>query len=298
MSDQQEMSREEKLQLLESLDVSEDFFTDYTPTILEFIDDPDAEVRAQAIRCLWDYPDADLIDTLMDKAKNDPAQGVRSAALAGLGRYIYEGDMADYEHADLWGDLLEDELSQEDFERTRQFLLGVAHDPQASLDSRRFALEALSFLTDDEVTRLIDRAYNHPELKMKISAVFAMGRQGLRRWDKTLLREMDSPVPELRYEAVRAAGESFLEKATPKLLEIAHTVHDKDLQIAAILSLGRTGGDDAFLFLDSLTGSRDPDLHQAAEAALEDWLTYHGQDEWDLDEEEWGEEDEDWDEEE
>jgi HEAT repeat protein len=297
MSDDRELSREEKLELLQGIEASQDVFTDFTGTILDFLDDPDAEVRAQAIRCLWDYTDADLIDTLMDRAKKDPAQEVRSAALIGLGRFIYEGDMADYENADLWGDLMADELPQEDFERTRQFLLDVAHDPQASLDSHRFAVEALSFLTDDEVTELIDQAYNHPNLKMKVSAIFAMGRQGVRRWEKTLLREMDSPVPELRYEAVRAAGESFLETASPKLLEIVRTVPDNDLKIAAILSLGRTGGDDAFEFLDDLTSSRDQELRQAAAVALDDWFTYYGQGEWEFDEDEWEEGDEEWEEE-
>ncbi len=287
MADTSEMSREEKLEWLANIEASDDTFTDYSSTILQFVDDPDVEVRAQAVRSLWDYPDAHLIDTLMDKAKNDPAQEVRSAALAGLGRYIYEGEMADYEGEGAWPDLLDEELSQEDFERTRDFLLSIARDAQASLDARRSAMEALSFLSDGDVTDLIEQAYQDPDVQMKASAIFAMGRQGTVRWKNILLRELDSPVPELRYEAVLAVGESFLEEATPRLIQIAETTGDKDLSIAAILSLGKTGGDDALTFLDEWSASpdEDEDIHEAVEAALEDWYTYHGYE---------AEDDEDW----
>jgi HEAT repeat protein len=231
-----------------------------------------------------------LIDKFIDKATHDPAQQVVSAALAGLGRYIYEGDVADFEHADEWRELIgenEEEISQADFERTRDFLLGVARDAQASLDSRCSSLEALSFLADNDVTELIDQAYQSGDLSMKTSAIFAMGRQGTVRGADTLLREIDSPVAELRYEAVRAAGESFLEQATPKLLKIADRARDQDLRVAAILALGRTGGEAALAFLEQMTRSSHEVLSEAAEAAMEDWYTYHGEtDELDEDDDE------------
>jgi HEAT repeat protein len=284
MSSAQEMDRETKLALLTGIEEGEDYFTDYFPTIQAFLDDPDPEVRAQAVRCLWDYPRADLIDFLMTCAQEDPSQEVRSAALSVLGRYIYEGDMAGYDIPERGGELWQDELPQEDFERVKAFLLQVASDTSASLDSQRFALEALGFLVDDEVVKLIERAYNHPDVKMRMSAIFAMGRQGTRRWKDIILRELDSEFPELQFEAVRAAGESFLEEATPRLLGLATQTEDKDLRLAAIFALGKTGGGDVQEFLEDLMNDpfEDDDVREVAEAALEEWSIYHGLEDWDF----------------
>jgi hypothetical protein len=64
---------------------------------------------------------------LLDLAKADPSQEVRSAALTTLGRYIYEGEAADYDFD--WGSMEElvraSELPREDFERVRDFLKAV-----------------------------------------------------------------------------------------------------------------------------------------------------------------------------
>lgn len=275
-----DMTRESKLALLAHIEESDDYLADYLPTLQAFLDDADPEVRAQATRCLWDYPEPELIDVIMDKAQHDPSQEVRSAALGTLGRYIYEGEMADYDaDRDAWSDLLEAyELPREDFERVRSFLLDVHRDPNASLDSRRFALEALGYLDDPEVTELIEAAYHHPEIKMKVSALFAMGRQGTIRWKDIILRELDSQQPELQYEAVRAAGEMYLTAASSRLMRLASNRTDKELRLAAIFALGKAGGESAFEFLDDLTTDRDKDVREVAEAALEEWQIYYGLD--------------------
>ncbi len=283
MTSAQEMDRETKLALLTRIEEGENYFTDYLPTIQAFLDDPDPEVRAQAVRCLWDYPQPELIDFLTTCAQEDPSQEVRSAALSVLGRYIYEGDMAGYDVFEGGGELWQDELPQEDFERVKAFLLKVAGDTSAPLDSQRFALEALGFLADEEVSKLIERAYNHPDVKMRMSAIFAMGRQGGRHWKDIILRELDSGFPELQFEAVRAAGESFLEEATPRLRELAESGQDKDLRLAAIFALGKTGGEEVRQFLEDLMEDpfEDDDVREVAEAALEEWSIYHGLEDWD-----------------
>jgi len=285
------IDRETKLALLTSIEQGEDYFTDYLPTIQAFLDDPDAEVRAQAIRCLWDYPQVEFIDFLITCAREDPSQEARSAAISTLGRYIYEGDMADYDSAEGGSELWEDELPREDFERVKTFLLQVASDPQAHLDSQRFALEALGFLVDEQVNALIERAYQHPDVKMRMSAIFAMGRQGTMRWKDIILRELDSEFPELQFEAVRAAGEAFLEEATPRLIELTSPTVNKDLRLAAIFALGKTGGEDVQILLGDLLDDPDEDVRDVAEAALEEWFIYHGMEDWeDLDDDLWDEE--------
>ncbi|MFQ6057463.1 MAG: HEAT repeat domain-containing protein [Anaerolineae bacterium] len=296
MSQVEGMTKEEKIKLLRGIDEGEDYFTNYLPIIKEYLNDEDAEVRALAVECLWDYPEPEMIDTLIEMAQHDPSQEVRSKALVVMGRYIYEGEMAAYDFD--WGEMeefmREGELPREDFLRVKEFLLGVIRDEGQSLDSRRFAIEALGYLNEPEVWDIIEDAYQHPDVKMKMSAIFAMGRQANVRWKDIILEELDSPVPELQYEAVRAAGESYLEEATPRLMELALTEGDKDLQLAAIFALGRTGGEGTFEFLDDLTFDDDEEISEVAEVALEEWYIYHSQEELDEfeDWEEWEDEDE------
>jgi len=266
--------KKDKLRLLERIIDGEDFLTDYSEVLEELLKDEDPEVRAMAVRGLWDYPYPRFIDTLFDLALHDPAQEVRSQAIVTLGRYIYEGEMADYdfklELPEGFEDFLEPELPEEDFLRVKNFLFTIFKDEQQPLSSRRSAIEALAFLSDPEILDLIEEAYNHPDPRMKVSAIFAMGRNGHQRWHPIILKELSNPDINIRYEAVRAAGEAYVEEATPILMELAEKGQDKDLRMEAIWALGKTGGKKAEPLLESLTLSEDKDIREVAEAALEE----------------------------
>ena len=122
-----ELSKQEKITLLKRLIESEDVFYDNRSTFQEFLPDPDPEVRILAIQGLWDYPAPDLIDPLIDMAQRDPDQQVRNRAITALGRYVYEGEMADYDFD--WGEMeaiiREDELPEESYRRVVAFLVDI-----------------------------------------------------------------------------------------------------------------------------------------------------------------------------
>lgn len=268
-------TKAQKLAHLKHIATSEDrFFYDYTPDIEEYLDDEDPDVRATAVDCLWEYPDPVYIDVLIELAEDDPSQEVREHALSGLGIYIYEGELADYDFD--WGDydelMREGELPQEEFERVRDYLLRVIKDESRPLDLRRRAIEAISPSQEPEILDIIEQAYRHPDNRMKVSAVFAMGRNGNVRWDECILEAMRSPVPEIEYEAVRAAGESGVDRANRQLMRIAEGAEDKDLRIAAIRSLGQIGHEMAFPLLDDLQFDPDKDIREVAEEALDEWM--------------------------
>jgi HEAT repeat protein len=293
-----QLSKEEKIQFLKRIVEGEDYFTDYLPVLKDFLDDEEAEVRKLALTGLWDYPTSEMIGVLFDKAENDPDEKVRCRAITTLGRYIYEGEMADYDFD--WGSLkeimCEDELPQEDFLQVKEFLLGFYRDQEKTLDERRFAVEALGFLTDPEVFEIIEEAYAHPDKKMKMSAIFAMGRSGNVRWEDAILDELHSPVKELQIEAIRAAGESGFEGAGRVLQRLTYS-DDRDVKLESIWALGQTGWEGAFERLDELTYlGEDAEIREAAELALEDWFLYSGSLEGDYEEGDWEEfdEDEDW----
>ncbi len=278
----EQLTKKEKTELLTRVIEGEDYTTDYWPVLRDYLEDEDAEVRSLALEGLWDYPVPELIAPLFEIARNDPSQEVRSKAIVTLGRYIYEGDMADYDFD--WGGMeelmREDELPEKDFLRVKEFLLDLVRDEGQPLDSRRFAIEALSFLNEPEVQDLIGAAYAHPDVKMKVSAIFAMGRQGDQRWADTLLKELGSEVKELQYEAVRAAGEAYLDKAVPRLKELA-LIDDKDLQLEAIWALGKIGGEDVSEFLYDLADDEDREVREMAEAALEELSLWSEELPWD-----------------
>lgn len=276
-------SKQDRIALLKRLIESEDVFSNNQSTFQSFLSDPDPEVRIVAIQGLWDYPTPDLIDPLIDMAQHDPDQQVRNRAITALGRYVYEGEMADYDFD--WGELeaiiREDEMPEEYHQRVISFLTEIASDLSAPLDARRFSLEALGFSTRPDIVKLVEQAYHEPNVEMKVSALFAMGRSGLARWDRYVLAELDSPIPEVQLEAVRAAGELFLNEAAPALLALARSATDQNLRHEAIWALGHMTPLEAWQYLDSITQdpTEDEETRQLAEAALDEYEMFQETDE-------------------
>lgn len=265
-------TREEKIEFLEFLiNDDERFFQDSFAVLEQLLADDDAEVRQLAVTALWDYPHVEVIDHLFDVIRHDPSPEVRSKAVAALGRFVYEGTMEDYDHP--WGPDDLETLPQEDFLRVNQFLMDLIRDDEQPVDTRRFAVEAISFLTGPETVEIIQEAYEHPDPKMKLSAVFAMGRNGNAIWAASLLKELESSIPEMQYEATRAAGESYLREAAPILRRLAES-EDKVLALEAIWSLGRTGGAGARFFLEECAASDDLEVRDISQAALDELDLY------------------------
>ncbi len=270
--------KEERLALLKRIVEEPDYMTDYSPLLRDCLDDPDPEVRMLAIQGLWDYPESEFIPVLFEIAENDPDGRVRCRAIITLGRYIYEGEMADYDFD--FGSMEDimrlEELPQEDFEKVRTFLFDVYRNEGKTLDERRFAIEALSFLHDPEVLQVIESAHAHPDPKMKLSAIFSMGRNGNVRWSEIILQELYNPDAELQREAIRAAGEAGLTEAGKDLWRLTYS-EDRDTQLEALWALGQSGWEGAFERLDELSlDSSDPEIQETAEAALEEWYIYSG----------------------
>jgi len=233
----------------ESVDV------DFSDALRALLDDADAEVRAAAVDGLWECEDVLLIKPFIALLQSDPAELVRAKAASALGRYMYLAEL--------------EELSTTKATQVKQALLAAHRSPTETLEVRRRALEALSALTDPEIHDLIAAAYQHPEEKMRVSAVFAMGHSGHTPWRSTVLQELDNPVPAIRFEAARAAGELESKKAVPRLIELLAD-SDREIQQAAAWSLGQIGGKPAKEALRQAAKGQDEVLREAAEAALQE----------------------------
>ena len=162
------------------------------------------------------------------------------------------------------------------FLKVKELLLSIYRDENKPLDERRFAVEALSFCSDKEILAIIEEAYAHSNSKMKLSAIFGMGRSGNVRWTETILKEMYNPDSELQREAIRAAGEVGLTETGKDLWRLTYS-EDREVQLEAIWALGQSGWEGAFERLDELSLlSADLEIQEAAEAALEEWYIYSG----------------------
>jgi hypothetical protein len=100
----------------------------------------------------------------------------------------------------------------------KEALQSAYHDPQAPKLIRRRALEA-SIRTDEEWHwGAVRSAYHDGDPDWKLTAVFCM--RYLPGFKREILEALESEDPDIRYEAIRAAGEQELDEAWPHVRNI------------------------------------------------------------------------------
>lgn len=192
------------------------------------LNDEDPVARATAIRLLWQSQEEKLVPILIKLLKEDPEAIVRSAAATGLGMFVYLGEL--------------EEIEESTYKHVLDELIKV-HLGSDKVIVRRRALEALGYAGHPDIMEFIQRAYDTNDEEWLQSALFAMGRSYNRRWTKSVLRMFDHPDSQVRYEAVRAAGELEAKEARELIFDLLEEgTDDEDLYFAAIWSLSKIGG--------------------------------------------------------
>jgi len=236
--------------------VEQSFELNFDPIFLLAMGDEDSEVRATAIDGLWENEDQALIAPLVHLLRADEAVQVRAAAAIALGRFVLLGELEEIDRAPAM--------------LAEQALLEAIHQADEDLEVRRRAVEAIAYSGEAGVREIIEAAYYDEDEKMQASALFAMGRSADPYWRKLLLKELDNPNPELRFEAARACGELEVSLAVPRLARMAFEEADREVQEAAVWALGRIGGREAREALEACYESDDEVLSQAAADALDE----------------------------
>jgi HEAT repeat protein len=233
------------------------FDLDYAAVGRIALDDPDAEVRQFAIEMLAEDRDLALMVRYIDAAVNDESVAVRAASASALGAFILAGELG--------------ELPESETEKAQRAVLDVLENQSESVDVRRRALEAISNCGHPTVPESIRRAYSDSERRMRVSALYAMGRTCDTVWRDIVLHELGSEDPEMRFEAARAAGELELREAVTALAPLGRDA-DREIREIAIWSLGEIGGEDAMKVLRKLLRdaerARDADLVEVIEDAI------------------------------
>jgi HEAT repeat protein len=143
------------------------------------------------------------------------------------------------------------------------------HDEQENLHVRRRALESLAYFDRPEVREAIGWAYEHEDSTMRISAVFAMGRSADDEWSGVVIEELNSPDPEMRYEAARTCGALQIAGVVAQLSRMTADT-DPEVKLAAVWSLGQIGGPESRRVLEICIKVGDEALQDAAREALEE----------------------------
>jgi HEAT repeat protein len=254
-ADWAQMDTERKRQILSRLaELTEDNVElNFDRIYRSAIYDTDDGVRREAVEGLWENCEPSLVRPLLRLVQQDPAAEVRSAAATALGRFAL---LAEHQ-----------KISAENRARISQTLLAVIHNQDDPVDVRRRALEAIAPLSLPEVTQVIWEAYRREEPGIRISSIYAMGRNCDLLWMPTVLKEMDNDDPEMRYEATTAAGELGEAEAVPRLIELTRDA-DMEVKLAAVHALGKIGGQEAKQRLRTLLTGKSQAVREAAEHAM------------------------------
>ncbi len=212
------------------------------------LEDENPGVRASAIRMLWETNNVNLVSNrFIQILKNDVDETVQAEAASGLGTYVYLGEL--------------DDIPKDRLTRIENALLEAYSDAKSHLVKRK-SLESLGFSSRKEIPIMIQSAYDNENLEWRASAIYAMGRSADKRWNKHILESLNDPDTEIRFEAIRAAGELELQKARTPILEMLaepENREDEDIFQAIIWSLSQIGGENVREVLSELLEQSEDD---------------------------------------
>ncbi|MFC1965421.1 HEAT repeat domain-containing protein [Chloroflexota bacterium] len=220
--------------------------------------DPDDQVRAKAIEGLWESEEASLINPLIELLEQDSSEEVRKAAATALGKFAMLAE--------------DNKLRSCHTIKVQEALLAVISDRSNTVEVRRRALEAAASLSLPQVKTAIIEAYQSQNPRLKISSIYAMGKNCNPSWLPTLLKELANADTEVRYEAASACGELEEEKAVPYLIKLVNDT-DLDVKLTAIKALGKIGGSEAKNCLKQSKNNPSEAIVQAAAQALKELET-------------------------
>jgi len=231
----------------------DNFELDFDEIFKGRLKDEDAEVRSKAIEGLWENEEASLIEPLIELLEKDSSEEVQAVAATALGKFALLAEL--------------EKLRPSYKASISQSLLAVINDRVKPVEVRRRALEAASSLTLAQLKKVIAEAYRSGDNKLKISALFAMGKSCNTSWLPILLKELSNDDAEIRYEAAGACGELGEEEAASYLCDMVNDP-DIDVRLAAIPALGKIGGPEAKGCLEKCLNHTDEAIQKAAKQAL------------------------------
>ena len=205
----QDPDKEVRLQAVEGLMKLAD--TIAVPPLIGALKDSDQEVRTKAAEALGRLADERMVPPLIEALK-DPDKGVRTAAARTLG-------------------------GQYD-KRAVPPLIEALKDPDKGV--RSAAAHALAHLKDKRAVPPLIEALKDPDKGVRSAAAHALAYLKDKRAVPPLIEDLKDPDKWVRSAAARTLGDLKDKRAVPPLIEALKDSHD-DVRHAAARSLGRLG---------------------------------------------------------
>ncbi len=220
------------------------------------LNDDFPEVRGNAITLLWECDDPKLAPRFIDMLENDESDFVQTAAAEALGKFVLLGEL--------------DEIPAATANQTIKALT-KKFGSKPSKEIQQEVLKSLAYSSDPAISSMIEKAFLDSDPSWRLAAVIAMGRSADNRWEKPILQMIKNDDPELKSEAVRAAGELELSTARTMLMHILEDEQDDlELRTNAIWSLSKIGGENVKSVLQSLLANAlDDEEAEIIELAIE-----------------------------
>jgi len=191
----------------------------------------------------------------------DATEDLRNTAVISLGPALEQTEMFGFDEPD------DTVLSETRFREIQQTLRRLYLDAEVPGEVRRRVLEASVRAPQDWHRDAVRAAYASTDPSWVMTAVFCM--RFLRGFDDQILSALDSNNPDIRYEAVCAAGNWAIESAWGHIADIlVKDAIDKPLLIAAIEAAAAIRPQEALDRLYDLRDSEDDEIAEAADEAL------------------------------
>jgi len=239
----------------------DDLRLNFTGVFLACLEDSHEDIRSQAIMVLGREEDGFVIPPLIRSLREDESEKVRAAAAIALGQFALLAAVEKLplaQGAEIYFNLLK-----------------AIDDETETEEVKRRCLEAIAPLDSPRVKELIEQGYHSDNIKVKASALCAMGRNCDSVWLPIIIKEKDNNEPEIRYEVAEACGELCMEEAIPTLIELAGD-GDARVREASIRALHQINGPRGKEALRQLLDSPYHDVGEAAKEVLDELEIFAG----------------------
>src|ERR1700741_3010142 len=206
--------------------------------------------------------DDDLVDTLLTVVRSaDEPEQLRAKAAISLGPVLEQADLDGFEDPD------DVPITERTFRNIQDSLEKVYRDNRNSQEVRRRSLEASVRAAKTWHQDAIKSAYSSGDKEWMLTAVFSM--RWVRGFDHQILMALKSDDPEIRYQAVNAAGNWELDAAWSDIVELVNDAHSpKPLLLAAIGAVGSIRPAEAREILVDLADSDDEEIAEAVDEVM------------------------------
>jgi HEAT repeat protein len=203
----------------------------------------------------------DLADTLLTVVCSaDEPEQLRARAAISLGPVLEQAETDGFEDPD------DVPITERTFHNIQDSLEKVYRDNSTPKEVRRRSLEASVRAAKTWHQDAIRSAYSSGDKEWMLTAVFSM--RWVRGFDDQILLALKNDDPEIRYEAVNAAGNWELDAAWPHIVELINDAHSpKPLLLAAIGAVGSIRPAEAREILVDLADSDDEEIAEAVNEA-------------------------------